>query len=293
MADEPRAPGPGTWIRVLGIVGGLGPHAHIRFEELLLREAEARAPGTIFRDRDYPPYLVSSLPGTPDRTEYVLGRGPSPLPWLERSLHALKGAPGGSGEGISADFAVIACNAAHALLPALRAKGILPVIDLVSETVASIRGPGKVRKIGLLATTGTLEARIYQEACTAHGLIASSLLDLPGGEDLQRSLVMVTIYGDTEQPGIKAGVHREPEHRGRLLENLERAVALLTDAGAELVITACTEIPLVLRPRRPGLGLGVEVVDPLEVAAQAALAVAAGEREVEIDQEADRRRSRE
>ncbi len=278
MAIDDGAAENAVWKKVIGIVGGLGPHAHIRFEELLLRAAEIGAPGKVFRDQDYPPYLVSALPGTPDRTEYLLGRGPSPLPWLERSLRALEGAPGGAGGGVSADFAVMACNAAHALLPELRAMGILPILDVVSETIDSIRRRSEIRTIGLLATTGTLEARIYQRACAAHGLNATSLLALPRGEDLQRSLVMATIYGDAGQAGIKAGAHRQPEHRSRLLENLQRAVGLLAEAGAELVISACTEIPLVLPPGRVS---GVEIVDPLEVAARAALEVAAGRRQAE------------
>ncbi len=287
MADEPRAPGTGAWSRIIGIVGGLGPHAHIRFEELLLREAGARTTGAMVRDQDYPPYLISSLPGTPDRTDYVLGRGPSPLPWLERSLRTLAGASG-TGDGVSADFAVIACNAAHAVLPELRAKGILPLLDLVGETVAHVRRRSEARTIGLLATTGTLKARIYQKASTAHGLDAMSLLDLPGGEDLQRTLVMETVYGTAQRPGIKAGAHHELAHRDRLLENLERAVGLLKDAGAGLVIVACTEIPLVLRP---GCSVGVEIVDPLEVVAREALEVAAGERETELDQGVSSKRS--
>ena len=280
MATDSSAAEPGTWERVIGIVGGLGPHAHIRFEELLLRAAESAVPGKVLRDQDYPPYLVSSLPGTPDRTEYLLGRGPSPLPWLERSLHALKGVPGEPGNGVGADFAVITCNTAHALLPELRAAGILPILDLVSETIDSIRRCREIRTIGLLATTGTLEAQIYQKACAAHGLNAVSMLALPGGEELQRSLVMATIYGDAGQAGIKAGAHRLPEHRGRLLGNLQRAVGLLAETGAEAVIAACTEITLVLRPEDVP---GIELVDPLEVAARAALEVAAGRREAELD----------
>lgn len=268
------------WSRVIGIVGGLGPHAHIQFERLLLREAEARTPGRILRDQDYPPYLVSCQPGTPDRTEYLLHQGPSPIPWLESSLLALRGGYGSPERALVAEFAVIACNTAHAVLPELRAKAILPILDIVGETVAPLAARGQVRKIGLLATSGTLEAGIYQNACATHDLAAISLLDLPGGIELQRSLVMAAIYGDTDRPGIKAGAHHDPEHRGRLVESLERAASLLADAGADVVLGACTEIPLVLTSRE---GLGVEIIDPLEIAARAALATAAGEREAELE----------
>lgn len=285
MASDSRAFETAGWDKIIGIVGGLGPHAHIRFEELLLQAAELRAPDKVFSDQDYPPYLVSALPGTPDRTEFLRGQGPSPLRWLESSLRTLKGTPGDPGSGVSADFAIIACNTAHALLPELREKGIMPILDVVGETVHLIRQRGDARTIGVLATTGTLQVKLYQEACEAHGLKAVSLLDLPGGDQHQSSLVMATIYGDGEQPGIKAGAHRDPVQHSRLLDNFQRATDLLAQAGAELVLAACTEIPLVLESGRTR---GVEILDPLEVAAQAALEVAAGNREAEPDRDGSR-----
>ncbi len=284
MTNPTSAPAP--WRRVIGIVGGLGPHAHVRFEEVLLRAAEARVGSGASRDQDYPPYLVASLPGTPDRTDYVLGRGPSPLPWLERGLRTLKGASvgagGGSDDGVRADFAVIACHAAHAVVPELAAMEILPILDIVEEAVARIDRRG-IRKIGLLATTGTLQARLFQRACRARDLTAISPLDLPDGERLQRSLVMEVIYGGGGEAGIagitgiKSGAHRRAGDRRRLLEKLERAASLLAQAGAEVVLTACTEIPLVLAP---GTSHGIEILDPLEIAARAALEIASGEREL-------------
>lgn len=266
------------WSRTIGVVGGLGPHAHVRFEELLLRATEERAGalsgGLGLRDQDYPPYVVASLPGTPDRTDFVLGKGPSPMPWLERSLRALRG----SDDGIRADFAVIACNAAHALVPELRELEILPILSLVDEVALEVGGRGDVQTVGVLATTGTLEAQIYQRAFDGQGLTAVGLSDLPGGSELQRTLVMDSIYGGTDGPGIKSAAHLDKRQNARLFDNFERAVGRLAEAGANLVLIACTEIPLVLRP---GFVVGVEVIDPLEIAAQAALSVAAGEREAD------------
>ena len=60
-------------------------------------------------------------------------------------------------------------------------------------------------------------------------------------------------------------------------ETLQRAAQLLLEAGAGCVIPACTEIPLVLGRDRVG---SAPIVDPLEVAARAAVAIARGEREL-------------
>ena len=46
-----------NWPRTIGIVGGMGPHAHIAFERYLLE-----AVGAVAGDQDYPPWIVSSLP---------------------------------------------------------------------------------------------------------------------------------------------------------------------------------------------------------------------------------------
>ena len=58
---------------------------------------------------------------------------------------------------------------------------------------------------------------------------------------------------------------------------LRRAVGLLGEAGAELVIMACTEIPLALG--RDPID-GIPVIDPMEVAADACVAIAAGKRDI-------------
>src|SRR5438270_10247881 len=103
------------WQRLIGIVGGLGPHAHVDFERRLLAEVPAAS-----GDQDYPPWLVSSLPATPDRTEHLLGQGPSPVPLLVRSLERLAAG--------QADFAVIACITAHAFLPEIGPQVRLPIL---------------------------------------------------------------------------------------------------------------------------------------------------------------------
>lgn len=68
------------WQRVIGIVGGLGPHAHIEFERRLL--AAITQPSS---DQDYPEWVVSSIPQTPDRTAALLEGGPSPVSCLVRA----------------------------------------------------------------------------------------------------------------------------------------------------------------------------------------------------------------
>ncbi len=254
MTDDNSSP----WRHVLGIVGGLGPHAHIELERRLLAAVEPVA-----HEREYPPWIVSSLPATPDRTRALAGAGPSPAPQLTASLENLAG---------RADFAVIACITAHAFLGEVRPCP-LPVLDVVEATLGEVvERHGENARVGLLATTGTLESRLFPRAAerAAPGLEVLSLLSLTHGERRQQDWVMTAIYG-RGNGGLKAGVAVDPDTGTPYVETLRRAAAQLTDAGVDVVVTACTEIGMTL-------GRDPAFLDPLDVAARQAIAVSRGER---------------
>jgi aspartate racemase len=256
------------WQRVIGIVGGLGPYAHLELERRLLANVESPS-----EDAAYPEWILSSIPQTPDRTVALMGLGPSPVPWLVRSLERLSGC---------ADFAVIGCITAHAFLPEVRREARLPILDLVATTLGAVdRRFGPSAQVGVLATTGTLRSGLFARtgAWAAPGLQVISLLDLEGGEGLQESLVMRPVYGPLHEGrrlagGIKSGDTHDPETGIPHRETLARAAGLLAGAGAVCVITGCTEIPLALGREEVD---GLPLVDPLDEGARAALAIARGE----------------
>ena len=256
------------WQRVIGIVGGLGPHAHIELERRLLA-AVAESSG----DQDYPEWVVSSLPSTPDRTEALLGRGASPVPALVRSLETL---------AQRADFALIACITAHAFLEDVQARVQLPILDLVTATLgAAVEGWGERARIGVLATSGTIQCGLFPRVAhrVAPGLEVFSLPDLPGGWNLQEELVMRPIYGPLEAGkrlggGVKSGGTLDLRTGVPHSESLARAVRLLGDVGVSCVITGCTEIPLALDPATCTC---LPLLDPLEVAARVAVEIARGD----------------
>jgi len=269
------------WVRTIGVVGGLGPHAHIEFERLLLRAAEDLT-GRLMSDQDYPPWLLASIPQTPDRTA-ALNDGEDPLEDLVRAVRWLASAPGDR----SADFAVIVCNTAHAWLEELRRRVDLPILDMPGEAlaVAASQVPDGSR-IGLLGTTGTLLSHIYPEALERMGGRSTiiSLLDVEHeggkGQQLQEELVMTPIFGPMLEGrraggGIKSGRFDVSSGGDDARSRLRQAVRLLGKAGASMVVTACTEIPLALG-REPVEG--IPLLDPMKVAACASIAIAAGRR---------------
>ena len=258
------------WERVIGIVGGLGPYAHLELERQILLATEKRL-GRAAADQDYPEWAVVSVPGTPDRTLAMQGKAPDPVPSLTRAVKKLDDV---------ADFAVIACNSAHAFLEEVRLRTQMPILDMVA--LAAERAAEHGESIGLLATTGTVENRLYADAASRAGVWVEFIapLDLPGGADLQHDLVMEPIYGPVtmggvDLGGIKSGALSNIIAREEIVGRLTDAALRLVDHGVDAIVMGCTEIPLALGHKAIG---GIPLIDPMQVAAEAAVLIAAGER---------------
>ncbi len=207
--------------RTVGILGGMGPAATVDLFDRIVRATPAQ------RDQDHLPILIVNDPSVPDRTAAILHGGPDPVPVMVRGLRLLA--------RMGADFAVIPCNTAHYYLPQLRAAVDIPILDMIRETVAALsQAHPQVRRVGILATAGTLAVGLYQEALTEAGCTPVT----PTPEETQD--LMAAIYGPE---GIKTrGV--TPTARS-LLQAVGQA---LIERGAQALILGCTEIPLALAP---------------------------------------------
>ncbi|CAM04328.1 aspartate racemase [Saccharopolyspora erythraea NRRL 2338] len=234
-ADYPGALGP-----TIGVLGGMGPAATADFYAKLIRATPATT------DQEHLRVIIWSDPTTPDRTRALLEGGTDPTPWLVYGARVL--AAGG------ADVIAVPCNTAHAFLPAVVERVGVPLVHMIEQTsrhLAALRPP--VRKVGLLATTGTVRARLYETWLATAGIA----LLVPDSTS-QAEEVMAAIRS------IKAG----KDDRGLLA----RAARRLVDRDARAIIAGCTEIPLGLETGQ----LPVPVVDPTQVLAEAVIAHARG-----------------
>jgi len=232
--------------KVIGILGGMGPEASVEFYRRILRHTPAK------RDQDHLPVILFSNPKIPDRTEAILGVGDDPLPELTRTAQALVRA--------GADFLVIPCVTAHYFLPELQRRISKPVLSMIQTLLGELHSfQGRLKTLGLLATTGTLHTGLLQKPLQEAGFQILTP-DAPS----QETLVMGAIYG---QQGIKAGFLTE-ENRYKL----HMAASQLIRRGARAIIAACTEIPLLLRPE----DIPVPLLDPLDILAKAAIKKAMG-----------------
>ncbi len=194
-------------MKVLGVLGGMGPAATVAF----LARVQALTPAE--GDADHIRVLMDMNPQvpdrnrTPDQAEAVLGEMAARL------------------RDAGAEVIAMPCNTAHAQGAGIRAAG-LPFIDMIAETTAAVVATG-AKRAGILATPGG-EA-LYTAALTAAG-IEPVVLD---GAD--REAFMARVYG------VKAGDMGEAART-----RMAQLAAALVARGAEVVIAGCTEVPLLL-----------------------------------------------
>ncbi|MEV4864333.1 aspartate/glutamate racemase family protein [Streptomyces ossamyceticus] len=214
----------------------MGPAATADFYAKLV----STTPGA--SDQDHLRTVIWSDPTIPDRTEALLGDGPDPTPWLLDGSRVLREA--------GATVIAIPCNTAHAFVPRIADHVGLPIVHMIDEVARHLGALSpRIHTAGLLATTGTVRAHLYQEWLDRVGI----RLVLPGTDSQDRE-VMAGIRA------VKAG-----DRDGPATALLARAARRLTARGAQAVIAGCTEIPLGL----PADAVEVPLVDPALVLARA------------------------
>lgn len=200
----------------LGILGGMGPLATADFYRRLV----ARTPAD--SDQGHIPVLMWADPAVPDRTAALLGLGPSPVPALVAGARWLKQA--------GARCLAVPCNTAHAYVEQVAKATGIEVLDMIQAALhaAASTGPDTTR-VGILATQGTRRAGLYERAGSRLGI-----------EVLQVSARLQITSVDPAIRAVKAGAELvEPE------QQIATAAKALKKQGAQVIIAACTEIPLI------------------------------------------------
>ncbi len=200
----------------VGVLGGLGPEATLDFYAKVIALTPAA------HDQEHLHLIIDSNPQVPNRNEAVAGTGPSPGPALAAIAKRL--------EIAGADFLVMACNAAHAFQADIEATVSVPFVSIIGETVRATveRCPG-VQTVGVLGSSGCLDARLYQNAFARYGV------GVVVPEGAEQDSFMRLLYR------IKAG-DKGPAVRTAMQALAESLVA----GGAQAVVAGCTEVPLVL-----------------------------------------------
>ncbi|MBK1786012.1 aspartate/glutamate racemase family protein [Prauserella cavernicola] len=227
---------------LIGVLGGMGPAATADFYRKLINATPAT------RDQDHRRVVIWADPTVPDRSEALQGRGPDPTPWLVAGARRLSEA--------GATQIAIPCNTAHAFIDGIAEKVGVPIvhmIDAVAQRLSSSARP--IGRVGLLATTGTVQGGFYQAWLAHHG-IETVVTTAAAQESVMRAIR--SIKGGQWTPEDLAGLHAA-------------ANALVQD-GADAIIAGCTEIPLGLSPD----DVAVPLIDPAQVLAETLVSLTAG-----------------
>ncbi|WP_233968289.1 cysteate racemase [Pectobacterium polaris] len=230
---------------LIGVLGGMGPLATVDLLHKIIEETPAS------RDQDHVPVVAWNVPQIPDRQQALAGTGESPLPTL---LHAIRQL-----NRLSVSHIVVPCNTAHHWLDALAEASDAPLLHIADATLHALtevdEAKASPRKIGLIATHGTLNAGWYQQRFAAQ---QGAETVVPNEQE------MTTLF----VPGCYAVKRGELQHGGRLLDQL---AAQLVVRGAERLVLACTEVPPALEAvssRWRGIS-----IDPTRALAQACVRI--------------------
>lgn len=225
--------------KTVGVIGGMGPAATLDFLVKL-----HHATGAI-RESDHLHVITDNNPRHADRNAAMVADGPSPAPLLVETARGLAVA--------GAEFIVMPCNAAHGWAAEIAAATPLPFISMIDAAVVAVVDavPG-ARRVGLLAVEATQASRIYHTGFAAAGIdiVAPDMAAF-------MPLIYAVKRGDTG-PDVRAAMAAQAQ--------------LLVDAGADVILAACTEVPLVFAPG----DIAAPVVSATDALVQATLAAARG-----------------
>ncbi|MDO4289971.1 MAG: amino acid racemase [Eggerthellaceae bacterium] len=225
-----------TELKKLGVIGGVGPLATARLFRRVVELTDAHC------DQEHLDVTVLNRPQIPDRSAYLLGQ-PGARSFVEPMQQAAREL-----EAAGCEVVATPCNTAHAreaaIASALTRARFVSMVGEVVRLLAYV----SARRVGVLATDGTVHAGVYGYALASCG-IEVAYPDAKG----QREVVRVIYEEAKARSSVQAGC----------LDELFRAFA---QAGCDAVVLGCTELSLVDAPLSYR---GMVTVDALDVLAAA------------------------
>ena len=196
---------------VLGILGGMGPAASAELYSLISRKAPAQI------DQEHPRIIIDSDTSIPNRTDFILGKGADPSPFLLAGLNRLL--------SWGADVLAVPCNTSAYFIDSFPAWIRSRIISIVDETIDRAKMISS-RGAWLTATLGTMRTEIYQR----HASYRDYLLKVPSECQMQiiHHITDLVKKGDVLEAGV-------------LYKDI---CAALLDEEDIPIIGACTELPL-------------------------------------------------
>ncbi len=199
----------------IGIIGGMGPAATAELFRRIVIYTYAHT------DQEHIKMCILNDPTIPDRTNYILGKGDSPLPAILHNVETAK--------EVGCKYFAIPCNTSHFFYSELENVSGIEFINMVLETCKYGMEVFPAKKICVLGTLGTIEGDIYRKI----GGIEANIV-YPSEKSAE--VLMNTIRC------IKAGTHNLKE----LAAAVSQTLAEEFSKNKTVFILACTELSLLL-----------------------------------------------
>lgn len=209
----------------IGILGGMSPESTVEYYRHITHLYTER-----FGDYGYPEIIIYSI----SFQQYV--------DWFSQErwdlvAHGL-GESAQKLESAGADFIIIATNTMHLVIDQIQDSVKIPILSLLDATGEAVLAR-KMKTVGLLGTSFTMEKTFYRNALIKKGI---SVL-VPDAED--RKYVNDVIFNKLVAGKINARSQAE----------FVKIIKKLANQGAEGVILGCTEIPLLVTETDAGVPL--------------------------------------
>jgi aspartate racemase len=222
-------------VKIVGIIGGLGPESTVEYYRLLIDTYRERV-----RDGSYPPLVINSVNMQRVIDLITAGAFAEVAEFLSDEVGRLARA--------GADFAAISANTPHIVFDEVSRRSPVPLVSIVRATCDAAKARG-LERVGLFGTRFTMRAGFYQEMFSREGM--SVILPREDEQDYIHEKYMGELV---------KGVFL-PETRARLLSIAER---LKSGEGVQALILGGTELPLILR-EGDAVGSGIPFLDTTRI----------------------------
>lgn len=224
----------------IGIVGGMSPESTVIYYQQIVHRHQLQ-----FHNHSYPRIVITSvsfqqyIDWQHDESWEEIARG------LEQEFESLAAA--------EADFAVLATNTMHKVLPLI--KSSIPILSIL-EVVGRYAGANNLKTIGLTGTRFTMSDGFYAQGLESHGLKVV-LPSMAQQEEIHRIIYEELIAGE-----VKASSSSE----------FARIAQDLSERGAQAILLGCTELVMLVKDSP----LELETIDSTRLHADAAWRRAVG-----------------
>jgi len=193
---------------LLGVIGGMGTQATACFYEKL------HALQSVTKEQDYLDVLVFSMPSIPDRTAFITGKSDdNPLNHLIRAAKTL--------ENAGSSCIALPCATSHYFYDDIKNSVNIPILHLLDETAKYVYNQN-IKKVCLLATTGTIQGKAF------HSAFGKYNIEVTTPQQNIQSEIMDIIYN------IKKGTDVSPQVLNQIID--------ISLNNTESVILGCTEL---------------------------------------------------